>query len=304
MQPPLISIVLCSYNGARFIDEQIQSLLQQTYPNLEIIISDDASTDGTQAVLEKYKSHPSFKIFFQEQNLGPIQNVAFAIEQARGAFLAFCDQDDTWLPQKIETLYQHIGDELLVYSDSELVDEHGQPLHKKLSQLRRMYSGNDTRGFVFSNVVWGHTILINQKLVPHILPIPDGIPHDIWIAFKAATIKEIKYVDVALTKYRQHTASVTKTIAVKTGARTQNKRYQDFKEKLNWIGVMQQHARPDEKEFYNQLFTLYARKESGRFQGALFLFLLRHQQALYRFSQKSKTSQLVDIMKQARGVSP
>src|SRR4051812_26729557 len=58
---PLISIVLCSYNGAKFIDEQIQSLLQQTYPNLEIIISDDASTDNTPALLEKYKTHPAFK---------------------------------------------------------------------------------------------------------------------------------------------------------------------------------------------------------------------------------------------------
>src|SRR6478609_835146 len=138
---PLISIVLCSYNGAKFIDEQIQSLLQQTYPNLEIIISDDASTDGTQAILKKYKTHPAFKIFLQQTNLGPIKNVAFALQQAIGSFIAFCDQDDIWLPQKIETLHAQIGDDLLVYCDSELVDEHGQSLHKKISDVRNMYTG-------------------------------------------------------------------------------------------------------------------------------------------------------------------
>ena len=300
---PLISIVLCSYNGVRFIDEQIQSLLQQTYPNVEIVISDDASTDGTRAILEKYKSHSAFKIFLQQTNLGPIKNVAFALQQATGAFIAFCDQDDSWLPQKIETLHAQIGEDLLVYCDSELIDEHGQSLQQKLSDLRNMYTGNDTRGFVFSNVVWGHTILISRQLVPQVLPIPDGIPHDIWIAFKAATLKRIRYIDVPLTKYRQHANTVTKTIATDYKARSHVKHYLDFKEKLHWIDVMRQHAREDERPFYNQLFTLYERKKRGTFQLELASFMLQHRLALYRFSKKSTVSQMIDAVKHARGVS-
>jgi glycosyltransferase involved in cell wall biosynthesis len=302
MLHPLISIVLCSYNGATFIEEQIQSLLHQTYTNLEIIVSDDGSSDGTQAILENYKSHPLFKIFFQQQNLGPIQNVAFAVEQATGAYIAFCDQDDVWLPHKIETLYAAMGGALLVYSDSLLVDEQGNSLDKKLSQLRNMYTGKDTRGFVFSNVVWGHTIMISRELLPAILPIPGGVPHDIWMAVKAASIRGIKYLDVPLTKYRQHDATITKTIATDRQGRTTSKKYIDFKEKLYWIEVMQQHARDEEQPFYKQLYTLYASKESGAFQWPLFFFMLKNRRFLYQFSKKSSKSQIVDILKHARGV--
>lgn len=304
MPPPLISVVLCSYNGAAFIEEQIQSLLQQTYPNLEIVISDDGSTDGTQVILKAYQPQPQFKVFFQDKTLGPIKNVAFALQQTTGAFIAFCDQDDIWLPQKTETLYNSINDDLLVYSDSELIDEHGQPLHKKLSQLRRMYTGNETYGFVFSNVAWGHTILISRRLVAHLLPIPEGIAHDIWMAVKAATLKQIKYIDVALTKYRQHAASVTKTLSIKPSTRTGNKRFVDYEEKLNWIYVLQQQSRPDEKLFYKRLYTLYAQKKSGSYQWPLLFFMLQHRRLLYRFSLKSTKSQLIDIAKHARGVAP
>jgi hypothetical protein len=168
--------------------------------------------------------------------------------------------------------------------------------------LRNMYSGNDTRGFVLSNVVWGHTILINRQLMPYILPIPNGIPHDIWMAFKAATIKGIKYIDVPLTKYRQHTDTVTKTIATNYKARTHEKLYHDFMEKLHWIDVMRQHAREDEQSFYNQLFTLYAGKKKGTFQWGLASFLLRNRALLYRFSKKGMLSQMIDALKHARGM--
>lgn len=301
---PLISIVLCTYNGASFLEAQLQSLLQQTYPQLEIIVSDDASTDGTAAILKSYQSNPVFKIFLQPTNLGAIQNVAFALQQASGDFIAFCDQDDVWLPQKIEMLHQHIGEELLVYSDSELVDAGGNTLKKKLSDLRRMYTGSDTRGFVFSNVVWGHTILISRTLVPHLLPIPEGIPHDIWMAFKAASLQRIKYLDQPLTLYRQHGATVTKTIATDHKARTQNKRFQDFLEKLHWIDVVRKNARENEQPFYNQLYQLYESKKQGRFQPALAAFLLRNQKALFRFSRKGNMSQVIDLLKHARGVAP
>src|SRR5437868_15054123 len=108
MSHPLISIVLCSYNGERFIKEQIDSILHQTYPNIELIISDDASTDETARILKEYKGDQKIKLFFQDENVGATKNFEFAIKQVRGEFIAFSDQDDIWLPQKLERLYSAI----------------------------------------------------------------------------------------------------------------------------------------------------------------------------------------------------
>jgi glycosyltransferase involved in cell wall biosynthesis len=187
MNNSLISIILCTYNGERFLEEQLNSLLSQTYDNMEIIISDDASTDDTVRILEKYKDHPAVKTFFQPVNIGSIKNFEFALRQAQGGYIAFSDQDDIWMPEKIQKMHDAIGDSYLVYSDSELMDESGKSLHKNLSDLRRMYSVSQTTGFIFSNTVWGHAMFINSKLLQYILPIPENIPHDGWTGFKATT---------------------------------------------------------------------------------------------------------------------
>jgi glycosyltransferase involved in cell wall biosynthesis len=301
---PMISIVLCTYHGERFLQEQIDSLLQQTWTNIEIIVSDDHSTDGTPQILRQYENDPRFHIYYQPVNIGAIKNFEFATALAKGDYIVFCDQDDIWLPGKIEKLYQAIGDHWLVYSDSLLVDEKGQSLGKQLSGLRRMYSGKDTRGFVFSNVVWGHAMMISRQLLTHVLPIPQGIPHDIWFAYKAATLTGIVYVDEPLNLYRQHAHTVTTTVATKAVTRTHKKRFRDFEEKLHWITVMHDHASPEEKNFYAELKQLYQLKAKGTTVWPLFRFLLRYQQVLFRFTNKSLLSRLVEIRKLSRGETP
>ena len=299
MNQQLISIVLCTYNGEKFLQEQVESLLSQTYKNMEIIVSDDCSTDNTRNVLERYRNDPRFTIVLQERNLGPIKNFEHATSLAKGEFISFSDQDDIWLPEKLEKLHAAIGDKWLVYSDSELVNEEGQRLGKKLSDLRNMYSGNDTRGFVFSNVVWGHAMLINNDLLKHVLPIPSGVPHDIWMAFKAAALTGIHYVNEPLTLYRQHEHTVTKTVGAKTTSRPLSKRYKDFLEKLNWMEIM----RSDERffAFYDRLASMFALKEQGKFVWKLFFFLLKYRSVLFQFTKKSILSQVLEIRKLARG---
>jgi glycosyltransferase involved in cell wall biosynthesis len=278
------------------LQAQLQSLLQQTWTNIEIVISDDHSTDGTVAMLKEYEGDPRFHIFFQQENLGPVKNFDFVIRQAKGEFMAFCDQDDIWLPEKISTLLSEIGDAPLVYCDSVLIDEHGQSLQKKLSDLRNMYSGGDTRGFVFSNVVWGHAAMIRRGLVENALPIPVGVPHDIWFAVKAAVAGGIKYVDRPLTLYRQHPKTVTTTLAQKTTARKREKRFDDFQDKLRWIGLLRDNAGAG-RSFFETLFRLYSRKQQGNFVWPLFFFLLAHQKELFRFTRKSFLSRLTEIRK-------
>jgi glycosyltransferase involved in cell wall biosynthesis len=289
--------VLCTYNGERFLQAQIDSLLQQTYSNIEIIISDDHSVDGTRSILQQYDADKKFLITYQPQNLGAIHNFAYVTRQATGEFIAFCDQDDIWLPEKIQKLHSAIGDQLLIYSDSILIDEDGQSLQKNLSQLRKMGDVKDSRGFIFSNVVWGHAMMINRKL----LPIPAGIPHDIWFAFKATTITGIKYLNEPLTLYRQHSTTVTTTIARKTGTRPYEKRYKDFEEKIYWITLMRDHEPGETKSFYVALQKLYYRKNKGQTVWPLFWFMLKHQAALFQFTYKNRLSRLIEIKKQSRG---
>ncbi|HEU0065064.1 MAG TPA: glycosyltransferase family 2 protein, partial [Flavisolibacter sp.] len=274
---PLISIVLSTYNGEDFLKEQLQSLLKQSWTNLEIIVSDDHSTDNTTDILNEFNNHPSIRLFLQKENLGPIKNVEFAVRQATGSYIAFCDQDDIWKPGKIEQLHKSIGNYLLVYSDSELINEKGTLLGKKLSELRNMYTGTNSKGFVFSNVVWGHAMMINRKLLQLALPIPEMIPHDIWLAYVATVNGGIKYHDEVLTLYRQHSKTHTITMAVPATTRAQSKRYEDFKKQLQWIEIMKEHAQESEKEFYSKLYALFKQNQNGKYNYALFQFLLANQ---------------------------
>ena len=276
-------------------------MLQQTYSNIEIIVSDDHSTDGTIAILEQYKDDPLFNITFQPINVGSISNFELSTIKANGEFVAFCDQDDIWLPEKIEKLFHAIGNHWMVYSDSILVNEEGQSLQKNLSQLRRMYSGADSRGFVFSNVVWGHTMMINRQLLPFLLPIPNGVPHDIWFALKATIFTGIFYLDEPLTLYRQHSKTVTTSIPQKAITRTNEKRHKDFEEKLNWIKLIKESEHGNRKLFYEKLFDLYSLKSKGQFLWQLFFFLLKYRKDLLRFSQKNLPSQFIEICKLSRG---
>lgn len=279
----------------------MDSLLRQNWTNLEIIVSDDASADGTRAILASYRNDTRFRIFLQETNLGAVGNFDFAVRQAKGDFIAFSDQDDVWLPEKISTLYHAIGDAWMVYSDSLLVDEYGNSLGKQLSGLRNMYSGRDTSGFVFSNVVWGHAMMINRRLLEKVLPIPDKVPHDIWFAATAASQTGIRYVDTVLTHYRQHSHTVTTTIAQKTTARPKEKRYHDFENQLRWIRLLHLHADPSLQSFFARLEKLYAEKSKGRFVWPLFFFLIKHQYQLFRFTRKSYVSRVIEIRKLSRG---
>src|SRR5687767_13263616 len=121
---PLVSIALATFNGQRFLAEQLDSLLRQTYSNLEIIISDDGSTDATVNIVASYAAaYPHIFVYRNTGEKGVASNFQHAIRQCKGDLIAFCDQDDIWLPGKIEKLVKEIGDASLIYHDSLLINE-------------------------------------------------------------------------------------------------------------------------------------------------------------------------------------
>jgi glycosyltransferase involved in cell wall biosynthesis len=207
---PLVSIALCTYNGARYLPQQLDSLLAQTFTNIEIVAVDDGSTDGTIAILNDYASrHPNFKIVKNDENLGYIKNFERAINLCTGDFIALCDQDDIWLQNKIDVLMANIGDSMLIYHDSAFVDEHGKPLNKKVSDVRNFYAGTNANVFLLENCVSGHALMFKRPLLHFLNGFNKTIFHDWWLVYAACNNGGVTFVNQVLVQYRQHTAANT-----------------------------------------------------------------------------------------------
>jgi glycosyltransferase involved in cell wall biosynthesis len=301
MEKPLVSVVLCTYNGERFIEQQVDSILRQTYFPIELIISDDASSDTTPQLLKRYENHERVHLFYQPENTGLIHNFGFVASKAKGVFIAFSDQDDVWLENKVEKMVAAIGGSQLVYTDSLLTDENNESLHKKLSSFRNMYAGEDSRCYILYSCVWGHGMMVTRGLLQRSLPIPGTIHHDTWIAFQGFLNGGIKYFDEALTLYRQHESSFSTTIPEKQPRRKRTERYIAYRKQLEWLKYMQLHERPEYQAFYKKLVRLYESKENRFYVLPLVFFMLRYRKELFRLSKKNGLSQFIEILKQGRG---
>ena len=100
---PLVSIAMCTYNGAAYLVQQLDTLVAQTYKNIEVVVVDDQSADDSYTILQGYASrYPQFKVYQNERNLGFVKNFERAVTLCTGKLIALCDQDDIWHPQKIE----------------------------------------------------------------------------------------------------------------------------------------------------------------------------------------------------------
>ena len=152
---PLVSIALCTYNSGRFLAPMLESLLQQTWKNIEIVCCDDTSTDDTLKVLEKYQQlYPGIiTIHCNEKNLGYIKNFEKCLSLCSGSFIAIADHDDIWKPHKIETLVNAIGDAMMVYSDSVHMDEEGNELDRKISDSFRLHPTPHPNAFIFYDFI-------------------------------------------------------------------------------------------------------------------------------------------------------
>lgn len=120
-----VSVVMCTFNGEKYLIEQIESIINQTHPIYEIIIQDDCSTDGTWDILVNYsKELPNLQIFRNERNLGTFHNFFSAFQKAKGDYFAISDQDDVWLPDKVKMSVESLmnKDAVLAYSDSFIAD--------------------------------------------------------------------------------------------------------------------------------------------------------------------------------------
>ena len=223
---PLVSIVICTYNGSKFIADQIHSLIDQTYHNIEIVVCDDHSQDNTVAILNDILrvSNRQFRIQSNESNLGYIKNFEKGIALAKGEYIALCDQDDIWDLSKIEILAQEICDYSLIYSNSRLIDSIGLSTDDLISNYFNMASGNSIVPLLLNNSVSAHSLMFKRELINTIIPIPELIFHDWWIGIVASTYSGIKYLDVPLVNYRIHSSNATEIKIVVEGSKEKEKK--------------------------------------------------------------------------------
>jgi len=206
---PRVSVALCVHDGERWLREQLDSVLAQQGVDLEVVALDDASNDGSLALLREYAERdPRVRVEVNETNLGHLRSFEKCMSLCTADFIAPCDQDDVWEPTKLATLVAAIGDADLAYCDSAYVDDAGRSLGKRLSEdVGPMIAGNDPLRFVFGNTVSGHALLVRREAFESSKPFPTLLFHDWWLALRAAAGNGVVYVDEPLVRFRRHAAA-------------------------------------------------------------------------------------------------
>lgn len=202
---PLVSVALCTFNGALYLREQLESLIAQQDVSLEIVIVDDASGDGTVSIAREYAAADGrIRFVVNERNLGPAASFERAMSLCNGVFIAPCDQDDIWAPDKLSRLLAVIGTYDAAYCDSDYVDAAGHATGQRISDTTAMLSGCNPIAFLFANSVSGHALLLRRDLFERARPFPPDAYHDWWLALCAAGRNGIQYLDEPLVRFRRH----------------------------------------------------------------------------------------------------
>ena len=206
-EKPLISVALASFNGGKYIKEQIESILNQDYPNLEVVVSDDGSNDETMEILSKYKD--KIKIVKNVHNHGLNGNFANAIQYCKGEYIALSDQDDVWEPNKITRLLEKIDEFDIVQAGVVVIDKDGN--YHQSESMHLAYEADKTTKYriqdnIIENTMLGCTTLMRADFVRKYSKIPkEVVYHDIWFLYNAILNgRGIVYIDEQLVRYRQH----------------------------------------------------------------------------------------------------
>ncbi|MFC6715992.1 glycosyltransferase family 2 protein [Natrialbaceae archaeon GCM10025810] len=214
-----VSVALCTYNGANYLELQLESILNQTVVPDEVVVSDDGSDDGTLELVRDYaQQYPeTIRVLDEEKNLGVTKNFEHAIEACEGELIALADQDDYWHEEKLERqieAYEQTDAELICHdsylvSNNNVMTNHADAtLWSSIRGRHNPLTATDPKRAVSEllerNFVQGATILVSSKLVDQALPIPDCANHDYYLAILAALTNGIYDMDARLLNYRQH----------------------------------------------------------------------------------------------------
>ena len=247
---PTTEVIVCTYNGAPFIIEQLQSIAAQTVRVDKVSIYDDRSSDDTVARVQEFindlapDDRVSFSVHVNPHNLGYARNFMAAIGAATEDILFLCDQDDKWEVQKVEVFLQLFRDHApdMVFSDGSITDDAGRPL-ADTSVLtsygldRRQVLGFREQAFdllLKQNYINGAATAFRRVTAQQALPLPTDMPHDYWLAIWCCLHAGIVATSQRLYRYRQHRGNVI-------GLGSANPLYE-------WLGIWRQPRAPRERE--------------------------------------------------------
>ncbi|MDH6333210.1 hypothetical protein M2299_004072 [Stenotrophomonas sp. 1278] len=217
---PSVGVALCTYNGARYLQAQLDSILAQSEPVDEVVIGDDGSSDQTMALLQVFSSRAGamgirVEVVQHARNLGYILNFADALQRCRSDILFLCDQDDVWYVDRVATYLQRFQADpglLLLHSDARLVDGDGVALGGHLLEVLGVHpaevelerSGRAIDSILLRNFVTGATCALRRSLLAEALPIAPCWSHDEWLAVVASLRDGLDMLARPTIDYRQH----------------------------------------------------------------------------------------------------
>lgn len=216
MQKETVDILLATYNtDVKFLKMQVDSILNQTYKNINLYISDDNSTsEETREFLDMLSKKDKRIIFYkQKENLGYIKNFEFLLKQSNSKYVAYSDHDDIWYKYKIEESVKKLKEDNtdLVYSDCKYIDEDGNVLKESYLKFKRLplISGKDNSLAFSRHIAIGCSQLFTREVVEKVLPFNDDvIAHDWNTLYVATKLKGVSYINKPLFEYRVHKSNV------------------------------------------------------------------------------------------------
>ncbi len=213
----MIDILLASYNGEKYIAEQIESILNQTYKDWFLYIKDDCSTDNTINIINAYEKRykDKIRVILSDKPSGSAKDNFFSMLQySKSDYIMTCDQDDVWIPEKIEITYNKMKEAenaykdipILVHTDLKVADENLNVISDSLLKMQNLDSSRDKlNNLLVQNIVSGCTVMVNRELLDYIKIIPKyAIMHDWWMALIASSLGKIEFIEKPTVLYRQH----------------------------------------------------------------------------------------------------
>ncbi len=216
---PAVSVALCTYNGERYVTEQLESIAAQSLPATEVLVFDDASTDATvdrvREFIANYDGPTRFSLESTDRAGGVVPNFERALAACTGEFIALSDQDDVWHPDRLKVAVEHLSTNphlLLVNADARVVDADGQPtgdsllgaLYVSPEDLAQFHAGHGFQQLIRRNVVTGAATLVRRSLLKDAFPLAPDWVHDEWLAILAAARGGMDTLEQTLIDYRVH----------------------------------------------------------------------------------------------------
>ncbi|WP_242258581.1 glycosyltransferase family 2 protein [Streptococcus thoraltensis] len=224
-----VNILLSTYNGEKYLSEQIESIQAQTFTDWQLLIRDDGSSDGTVDLIKHFVKSDHRIRFINEDNIvnyGVVKSFYHLVKFEKADYYFFSDQDDVWLPEKLEITLQRGQKEnsdkpLLVYTDLRVVNENLEILQESMIKAQSHHANTELVQELTENTVTGGTMMINKALADKWQVYENLLMHDWYLALLAASLGKLVYIDQPTQLYRQHEANVL-------GARTWSKRAKNW----------------------------------------------------------------------------